>query len=68
MFGIQCESCQKYITGKVLEVTPQLTPTPSDDSATHTLAVPAMSPSLKPGNPGSSSLLSLSEDEANYEA
>lgn len=50
MFGIQCESCQKYITGKVLEVTLQLTPT----ADTVTLAVPAVSPSLTPGDPGSS--------------
>lgn len=33
MFGIQCESCQKYITGKVLEVTLQLVPAPKVPSA-----------------------------------
>lgn len=47
MFGIQCESCQKYITGKVLEVTPHPHPHLLMTRG-HTLAVPAMSPSLKP--------------------
>lgn len=52
MFGIQCESCQKYITGKVLEVTLQLVSAPKVPRADVSTGPPRFSENRESWDPG----------------